>query len=312
MPLQKRKEALAQYMFDCQCPRCAGDLNIYQTCALIAKENHYAADSRSPIGGSPTLNYGEDVDEIQSIKDFNGTALSIIEKLATVEDLPLEERLVVLGRGYRRCRAMTERHLLAVTPISAILKSMSLVFSDQGKFGFSLVLECLLMTECESYRRPWPQTTSRAISLFTIAKLMTNTLPGTLGADPTIFDVAPKYKAVAQKVKQTLEKIDQVSLCQMTAMLVMKMVDPAIEKEWSVAAETKEILADIEGLPGRKEDLKLILKWRDNPIDVESRRFFDFAFNKSIEKLAAVGEDVLAVASQPNDLAEHRPAIIHV
>ena len=63
-------------------------------------------------------------------------------------------------------------------------------------------------------------------------------------------------------------------------------------QEWEVSITAKQMLDEINQLPGREQELSLINAWRENPEADQAKAFFEYAVVKQVDALANLGMDV--------------------
>ncbi|KHN94462.1 MYND finger family protein [Metarhizium album ARSEF 1941] len=273
MPLSARREALKQYSFECACARCRGDLNVYQvraaypnTCSVIdVSSNKHAA---------VTDKHTQDV-----------AARCTAEPAQLPLSLPA--RYAALKAQYQLARALIDANLWAVSPVPQLLAETAIYFAERDNFPYALFVAALIATWCDPFRYAAPFHPVRLKNLFMMAKLLANT------AENTVVAAAPAAKGgLDQKLQQTLLDMDQVSLCQMLLIMVLKMC-PGELANWDLCVSARDMLADIGKLPGRDKELSLINGWAAEEEAEVSRMFFEYAVVKQVGILADLGRDVM-------------------
>lgn len=291
-PLAKRKEALSPYCFECSCPRCKDNLNVYQVCAA-------SRDTTPPgLGLVPATSRAQDHPAVndparQALAKAGGeSATRSTEARASPESLP--ERRNMLLAQYGDCRDLMAAGLWAVTPVPQVLTEISIFYAEEGNFPFALATACFVATKCDPYRYTAHFHPVRAKNIFMMAKLLANTAAGTAALGNSVKSVAAKAN-LDQKAQEALQDVDQVSLCQMLLTVVLRSAPVSHAAEWELAVAAREMLRDIEQLPGRDRELSLIKSWAQDPAGDQSEAFFDYAVVKQLEALAALGQAVLKV-----------------
>lgn len=290
-PLSKRREALSPYNFTCQCPRCSRDLNIYQVCALspnidlnlaslvsdLSKLRRHPAttsDSKAALANK----YSEDVVEIIDSKETPSL---------------LDEHRRYLQIQYRKCRPLVREGFWGVSPLPQVLTEISIYYAEEGNFVYALATACYVATFCDPYRYVAPFHPVRAKGLFLIGKLLANTAAETAALSASVKAMVSKGN-FDQKALQALQEIDQVSLCQMLLHMILHQTPEGYAEEWELSVSAREMLSDIDQLPGRDQELSLINAWRQDPSSDQSRAFFDYAVLKQIDALASLGHEIFA------------------
>ncbi|CVL10347.1 hypothetical protein LB506_000214 [Fusarium annulatum] len=288
-PRSKRKHALAPYFFDCQCPRCEKDLNVYQVCAgspIINMNRHSLVADVGKLGKHPAA-----TDSTKA-----STATSFSEQLSDVIDekdptLSPEDRRRVLGARYQQCRGLTAENLWAVSPLPQLLTEVSILYIEESNFIYALTTACFVATSSEPYRYVLPHHPIRIKGLLLVAKLLANTAADTasLGNSQAVASKGD----INQRALQTLQDIDQVSLCQMLLIMIIASVPRDYAREWEVSATAQQMLDEINELPGRDQELSLINAWKENPEGEQARAFFEYAVVKQVDSLASLGLEIL-------------------
>ncbi|KJZ76536.1 hypothetical protein HIM_03872 [Hirsutella minnesotensis 3608] len=296
-PLSKRQDALASYCFKCQCPRCSDDLNVYQVAAAKLVEAApsglgLVADLSSRLRRHPAVVDSDKQTLARTVGD-SATMLMGEQPMADPRDTP-EQRRGVLSAQYRDCASLVDAGLWAVTPVPEMVTEISIYYAEQGDFAPALALACLVATECDPYRYLAFFHPARAKTLLMIAKLLANTAEGTAKLVDTVVAVS-KQVTVGQKVQDALQDIDQVSLCQMLLLMILRLSPDGLAAEWETATAAREMLRDIEQLPGREKEVSLIRAWTTDPAEGQSQAFFDYAVVQQVSALASLGRAILQV-----------------
>jgi SET and MYND domain-containing protein len=273
MPLATRRETLQQYNFECACDRCKRHLSVYQV--------EYSA-----------------LPEWSVVKRSNHAALTdsalqeIAKKSAELPHLPepLPARHAALKAQYASAKHLVGADLWAVSPVPQLLTETSIYYAQRADFSRALALAALLATACDPFRYPAPFHPVRVKNLFMVAKLLANT------AEITMLSSPVAGAAVDSKLREALLDIDQVSLCHMLLILIVNMC-PGELAPWELCVSAREMLDDVQQLPGREQDLSLINMWAADAKADGSGVFFEYAVVKQLDVLAALGREVVGVFS---------------
>ncbi|KAH7326602.1 hypothetical protein B0I35DRAFT_423149 [Stachybotrys elegans] len=291
-PLSKRRDALDWYYFDCQCPRCLQDLNVYQAAALepstTLKLNEFSVvpSLASKIRNHPAT----------KVPDIIATAQDAAEKLVHLitpqEDGEPAVLRAELQQKYTQCRPLVAHELWAVPPLSHILMDVTRYYSSQHAWSFALVVACLEATASNPYQYVPPFETPRVRVLYMIAKLLSNTAAECGGCPPT-NKLKSLDAALTKEITAALWEIDQIALCQMLLIMVIKAAPAGYEAHWPMTTMAKTMLDEISILPGRNDEQSIINEWANSPGSERSRAFFEYAVVQPMERLSAFGRDVL-------------------
>lgn len=199
----------------------------------------------------------------------------------------------MLRQQLKICEDLVAKNLLAVSPVPQVLTELSILFSDKENYAYSLSIACLIAVECDGYRYPAPFHPSRVKTLLMIAKLLANTAAAAAEQSSAVQTSSSVPSDLYQKVLSALQEIDQVSLCQMLVIMILQSVPIEQMAEWDLIVAAKDMLQDIESLPGRENETSLIEAWKNNRNADESKPFFEYAVVQQINNLATLGRAVI-------------------
>jgi SET and MYND domain-containing protein len=289
-PLQKRKEALSAYMFECKCPRCKDDLNVYQACASSPNIERNRLSIIPDLANVRTHPAVTDPARIAAARTRTHAVVGSTDAQPLSEQP--EQRLGELKAHYRACQRLVDAELWASSPVPHILTEMAIAYSEAGNFAFALAIACHVAVACDPYRDTAPFHPVRAKGLLMVAKLLANTAADTASLG-TALRAHGSGEASQQATQDALQDIDQVSLCEMLLVMVLWYAPASYETEWELSRTARDMLNDIEQLPGREKELSLINAWKQDPLSDQSQAFFDFAVVKQINILAKLGRAIL-------------------
>lgn len=279
-PRAVRQEQLSDYFFECRCKRCAEDLNVYQACAI-----------------SPTLSLNKE--SLAPDLDLVGQHAGNSSSKTKLEDIRQLTNKVADKPDEGVFSQMMEEKLFALPGIAEAINLEMVSRIENGRIPEALALACHQATQCDPYRYPAPFHPQRTKTLLVIAKLLSNTAADTAALNSSIGTLASPSN-VQQKMQEGLGDIDQVSLCQMILMLILRWAPAGYEDKWEITQQAKALLDDIDKLPGREKELSLIKSWQAEPLSDSSRAFFDFAVVKPVNALAALGRSTVDFDSNPD------------
>lgn len=288
-PLSKRREALSPYNFTCQCPRCSRDFNIYQVCALSPNIDLNLASLVSDLSKLRRHPAATSNSKAALANKYSEDAAEIIDSKETPS--LLDERRRYLQIQYRKCQPLVREGFWGVSPLPQVLTEISIYYAEEGNFVYALATACYVATFCDPYRYVAPFHPVRAKGLFLIGKLLANTAADAAALSASVKAMVSKGN-FDQKALQTLQEIDQVSLCQMLLHMIIQQTPEGYVEEWELSVSAREMLSDIDQLPGRDQELSLINAWRQDPSSDQSRAFFDYAVLKQIDALASLGHEI--------------------
>lgn len=289
-PLHRRREALAHYKFVCQCLRCRDNLNVYQVAAVSPTVNLNSQSLVSDVSKFRHHPAASNSSKQSIIHRYGESAEPIVNALAEIESP--SERRNLLKSEYKKRKALVDEQLWAVTPLPDILFRISMLYGEEENFTLALPVACLIATACDPYQYTSPFHPIRLSGLFTIANFLTHTAATTAFLENSNTPVS-RTARLEQKIEQTLREIDQVSLCQMLLILILKSLPDNYGARMDLAVKAQALLSDIEKLAGREQETSLINEWRRDPNSEKSQAFFEFAVVKQVDALASLGKEVL-------------------
>ncbi|CAJ2501003.1 Uu.00g038560.m01.CDS01 [Anthostomella pinea] len=282
-----RQEALKiRYHFNCSCPRCKDDLDVYQVCQRYP---HLELNSLSLV---PDLQKLRDPSIGQSLHSDSSLQINVEEIYpgcsASLQGLSSTDKIKSLRRRWRACEQLHKARLYAIEPLNQVLVEVAVYFGENGNFEYSLAISCFLALNSDPFRAPMPFAPQRVKGLLMIGKLLANTAP----ADHVTSEgtTAP----LANKISQALSRMDQATTCQVMLALVVHYGPAAHSKEWPIYRQAVELLDDLESLPGRETEHALVTAFMRNPNGPEERRFFETAVLGPIQLLSDFALEVMA------------------
>ncbi|KAL2212119.1 SET domain-containing protein [Sarocladium strictum] len=274
-----RQKQLEDYFFECKCKRCVDDLSVYQVCAL-SPNLHLNKESLLPglvdIKQDPVVTARPETK--QKIRKF----LSNPEPSAS------------------QLHEMKAEGLWALPGVAESINAEIVARIEETNISEALALACLQATRSDPYRYPAPFHPVRVKNLLVIAKLISNTAAMSAGVYDSLQSLESHGSSLQKKVQDGLGDIDQVSLCQMILILILRWAPKGYETAWDVCAMAKTLLDDIDKLPGREKELSLINAWKADPTSDRSQAFFDFAVVKPVKAMAETAKSSMDLGRTPD------------
>ncbi|KAL2019463.1 hypothetical protein VTK56DRAFT_9579 [Thermocarpiscus australiensis] len=283
LPKAARHEALRLYHFQCDCPRCADDLDVYQVCQA------------SPVIHLNSFSLQPDLTKLRDppigrSKVSKAQVEAIYEKwksLPKPEGDKEEDHMKVARARWELCRPLIEARMWAVDPLPATILDVANRWQTSYKMiVYALPLHCFLSTECEPFRLVPPFKPWRIKGIVAIVKLLAVT--GELTASGALAT-----RCTHEGVVGTLAMADQVSMCEALLRLAVHHGYFGAAEDWEVLKMAKSMLEDVESLQGREKESTLLRAWARDPGDPEGSAFFENQVIKPIHALASFAVDVL-------------------
>lgn len=184
-----------------------------------------------------------------------------------------------------------------MTPLPNVMTEISTWYAEQENWAYALVTACQIATAGDPFRYSAPFHPMRVNGMLLIARLLSNTAFDTAVMSQSVDKVVAKAN-LDKDIQDTLSSIDQVSLCQMLLIMVLRLAPDGHAAEWTPSISAKVMLDDIARLPGRERELSLINAWAENPDGDESQAFFKYAVVDPVHGLASFGKAALDISSK--------------
>ena len=199
-----------------------------------------------------------------------------------------DERYKALTKQLRTCGALLSADLWAVSPLPQVLGELAIYYSEKGIHLTALAIASRVATACDPHRYPAPFHPVRVKNILAIAKLLANT-----AASHALEGDALEGDTLSRKVDDALRNIDQVSLCQMLLLLVLKLGPQGYMDDWELGISARELLDDIDKLPGREQELSLISAWNEDPRSEQAMAFFQYAVVRQLDILTEASKELV-------------------
>ena len=291
MPREARQQALRAYHFECVCPRCWEDLDVYEVCRT------------SPLLPLNSFSLAPDTEKLRAPPVDKTLYLQIsseqVQDIHTAwHRLTIDQAGGVMERSKMRwdlCQPLIEAKMWAVEPVPSSLLEMAVMFQTaSSNFVSALSLACFVATECTPFKLVAPFNAFRIKGVLLISKLLSQTAEflsqlGTMGPDGTLG--LPRN--CPQGLVDVLRRSDQVSMCEALVRLVVHYAPMASSRDWEVFQTAVEMLEDIEKLQGREKESSLLQAWASNPKQGKGEGFFKEQVLKPIHEVAAFAIDII-------------------
>ena len=279
-PKTAREDTLRLYHFQCGCPRCVSDLDVYQVCSMSPNIRLNKFSLQPDL--SKLRNPQVDRSEIS-----NPDVEKIYKKWHSLAPSENMDDMQVSRLRWKLCRPLVEAKMWAVEPVpSSILEFAGMCQSDDKKSAYALPLACFLATECEPVKLVAPFLPWRVKGLMMVAKLLSHV--GELRATGEL-----QTTCTHEGLIDILTKSDQVSMCEAMLRLVVHYASMGASEEWDVLREARDILQEIESLQGREQESYFLQTWAKDPQDPEGSTFFENAVLKPVIDLAALAIGIM-------------------
>ncbi|KAI0008921.1 hypothetical protein F4779DRAFT_641288 [Xylariaceae sp. FL0662B] len=282
----RQKALKTRYHFDCSCPRCKDDLDVYQVCQRYPhlELNLFSLTPDLKRLRNPPVKQSTHTDELirREVEELYPSCSGLLQGLTS------EEQLKALKQWWKACAQLRKAELYAVEPLNHVLVEACVYFSKNGNFACSLAISCFLALNSDPYTSPMPFSAQRVKGMLMVAKLLANTAPGDV---PSVM--SGSGDSLASRISQALSKMDQATMCQMVLTMVVYYGPSAHSTQWQVYHQAKDMLADLESLPGRDIERGLVKAFARNSNGSEERRFIESAVLEPIQQLAGFALEIM-------------------
>ncbi|KAH9888266.1 hypothetical protein F4778DRAFT_773608 [Xylariomycetidae sp. FL2044] len=289
----RQKALRMQYHFECVCPRCKDDLDVYQVCQGYP---HLELNSLSLVPDVGRLRSPP----VQQALNTMPTLQRYIEEIYTTCSLPLQQfdftqKSKEIRRRWNVCQQLRNAGLYAIEPLTHVLAEASVYFVEHDEYAYSLAITCFLALHSDPYLSPMPFEAMRVKSMLMIARLLTNTA----GPEAAASGGPSNKRNLKAKISKTLREMDQPTIFQTVLRMVVHHGPYAHSTEWQVYQEAKELLDDFENRPGREAEQRVIGAFLRNPNGSVEREFFETVVLNPIKGLSDLAIEVMATEFGP-------------
>lgn len=190
---------------------------------------------------------------------------------------------------WKLCKSLAQAHMWAVAPLPDTIRDMFLECqANPQTFAYALPLACFTALLCDPISLPAPFMPWRIKGMMLLVKLLAET--ARVAADRTLVMYSPcKDLAVFET------KLDLVSMCEAVLRLVVHWGPIGAAANWDLLKEAREMLEEVESLPGREKESAVLRVWAQDPANPEARAFVDNTVLRPMKVLAALTPSIVDV-----------------
>ncbi|KAK4172454.1 hypothetical protein QBC36DRAFT_247527 [Triangularia setosa] len=293
-PRSVRRQGLRLYHFECDCPRCVDDLDVYQVAQT------------SPVLSLNSLSLQPDLSKFREpVIDRSGISMRQIEdiyKAVYDQTKPEQDNSIEAAQTrWRLCKPLVEAKMWAVEPLPTTILLLATNWQASYKWVvYALPLACFLATQCDPFKLVAPFLSWRIKGVMIITKLLAVT--GELTSSGELAQ-----RCTHEGIVGALAMADQITMCQALLHIIVHQGFIGASKDWDVLKEATTMLKDLESLPGRENESNLVQAWARDPQDPEVKVFFENEVLNPINTLASFAPEILeAVLVQGQGLVARR------
>ncbi|KAK4660385.1 hypothetical protein QC762_118470 [Podospora pseudocomata] len=279
-PRSIRREGLRLYYFECDCPRCVDDLDVYQVAQT------------SPVISLNSFSLQPDLTKFREPAiDKSGISMNQIEIIyKVVYDQTKSEQdtsIEAARTRWKLCKPLVEAKMWAVEPLPTTILLLATNWQTNYKWAvYALPLACFLATQCDPIKLVAPFMPWRIKGVMIITKLLAFT--GELTSSGELAK-----RCTHEGIVGALAMADQVTMCQALLHIVVHQGSIGAAEDWDVLKEAKMMLKDLESLPGRVDESKMVQAWARDPEDPQAKAFFESEVLKPVNTLASFAPEIL-------------------
>jgi SET and MYND domain-containing protein len=294
LPKSARHEALRLYHFECDCPRCKDDLDVYEVCQSSPdiRLNSFSLQPDLAKLRNPSIDRSKvSKAEVEAIyKKWKA--------LGEPEGNDEEEHLKLAQARWEVCQPLVEARMWAVEPLPTTISQLAMRWQTSYKMVvYALPLLCFVSTECDPIKLVAPFMPWRIKGVMAIVMLLAVTGEFTASGELAT-------RCTHEGLVGTLAMADQVSMCEALLRLAVHHGSIGASEDWGVLKEAKAMLADLESLQGREQESKLLRAWARDPEDPEGAAFFESQVLGPIKALSSFAVETLEAMLGGNSLVK--------
>ncbi|CAK7214253.1 hypothetical protein SCUCBS95973_002075 [Sporothrix curviconia] len=312
-PRAERQKALRLYNFQCSCPRCRDDLDVYQAAQLspVLALNTDWSSSQKFFSVVPSLDLLRNPPVLRDAA-HNVTPQQVEAMYATTyelfRDATLENgnQLGAMRTLYATCQPLIKAKRWAVEPLAQLVRLALLYCIDVGNYAHLLVFASFNAQHVDPYQFPVPFASWRTKGLMNIAKAIPHAmmlvmadipLPQAAQAAREARSLggprADPRRVVDPRVLEVLESMTDG--CLFAALLTMIMHNGPLghSERWSPLDNARVLLAGFQAEPQHEAMKELIDDWYNDPSDPEMVEVFDELILEPLNRLSALAPDLL-------------------
>ncbi|KAF3769245.1 hypothetical protein M406DRAFT_250380 [Cryphonectria parasitica EP155] len=282
-----RQLGLHLYHFECVCPRCKGDLTVYEVCksSPIIPLNSFSLVPNLEKLRKPPIKPPSSQAGLKELKDsIDEIYVACQPPDPSQAPRTSEARLTHLQHQWKQCQPLIQAHMWAQEPLGLTVEHAIMYYMETGSFAHALSVACFAALSCAPFKYPAPFNERRLKGLMVIAKTLTNTAP------PSVMDELSRRSD--ERVMMCLRQADQVAMCEALALMVEKYGLLANSEDWEIVELARSFLKDIASLPGREKESGLLRGWVKSR-DEAGTKYFKEQILQPIEDLASFAVDIM-------------------
>ena len=309
-PLSERQEGLVLYNFACTCPRCAGDLDVYQVCQALA-----ASPKTQPmVELNDRFTLVPDVEILRNPPVLSPSAVpgptpaqveAIYKECDIEENADPENRLAFMRTLWTACQPLIKADRWAMEPLAALVRHTTLYFTEVGNYSHAVALACYSAQHIDPYKYPAPFAQWRVKGLLVVAKLLPHIMPVVHPA--YAFDGGKAHKEakgegrradprkkVHPAVLKALPDLADGGIYEALMLMTLTQGAKGHSEEWPPLDSAQLMLDNVrQSSPQHARITQSLAQWFANPTDPRMKAFFDEHFMDAINTLSSHAIEIL-------------------
>ncbi|CAK7211964.1 hypothetical protein SBRCBS47491_001302 [Sporothrix bragantina] len=323
-PKNERQKGLRLYNFQCSCPRCRDDLDVYQATQIspILSLNDYSSSPSSSSSSSPQRFFSvvPDVDLLRNPPVLRDSAHNVtpqqVEAMYTsaqailaaepFEDDSTTGHLSSMRQLMRTCRPLIEAKRWAVEPLAQLMRLAVIHCIEVGNYAHLLVFACFTAQHVDSVQFPAPFATWRTKGLLSIAKALPHALllvmpdlPVEQGGDGGVAAREARgqggdpRRRVDPRVLDILLDARNGGLFMTLLMMIMHNGPLGHSAEWPPLDNARRLLASFQADPSHATVINIVNEWFADPYSPDNVDFFEDELLGPINRLSVLAPELL-------------------
>lgn len=191
-----------------------------------------------------------------------------------------------LPRRWKLCAQLRKAEAYAVDPLTRVFSEASVYFLQLGNIQYSLALTAFVLLHCDTFREPEPFASHRLKDMFMVTKALSYTAQA---------PVPPPSRngALATRIAKFLSEKKQITIGQTMLRIILHYSVMTHSEQSLLYQHARDLLTEVEDLPGRKDENALIDAFVKNPSGQGEECFFKTVVLEPLQTLAGFALEIM-------------------